>query len=132
MHVAIAECCGKCINIKDTRVYNHTWLSNIHSRNTSDIRFPVFYDQNYRCNSNIIPLMKLSGAVFIIKRAVVATTFGRKIFQAIIALWPLLGLSLLLAYASGVIMWFIDTWSNKDHFPRRFLSGTFEGKGCQQ
>ena len=56
------------------------------------------------------------------------TKFGREIANAVIDLWPLLGLSILFAYASGVIMWMVDTWSNKDHFPRQFLSGTFEGE----
>ena len=75
----------------------------------------------------MIPIVRLSGAVFIIRSAIKATAFGLAVFWSIVDIWPLLGLSLLLAYASGVVMWLVDTWANKKHFPRTFIKGSFEG-----
>ena len=128
MHIALIECCGSCIINTITKLSNHSQLCGIQSKNNSDVRFPIFTQGTSDGKSHTIPLVKLSGAVFIIKSAVAPTQFGRAVFSAIMEIWPLLGLSLLLAYISGVLIWIVDTWSNKEHFPRRFLTGAFEGK----
>ena len=130
--VALAECCGSCINIKYKYVQNRTELISIDNKNNSDILLPIFSQGRYhQYNSTLpmmnIPVIQLSSAVFIIKSSISATLFTKEIVMAIIDIWPLLGVAILLAFAAGVAIWIIDTWWNKEHFPRRFVTGAFEG-----
>ena len=126
IHIALTECCGNCSDMTNSSVLNHTYLTSAWVRNRSDLRYPIFSQEKSE-TSGIIPVIKQSGAVFIIKSALSPTEFGKAVAKAVMDIWPLLGLSLLFAYAAGVIIWLVDTWSNKDHFPRQFLNGTFEG-----
>ncbi|XP_066920622.1 uncharacterized protein [Clytia hemisphaerica] len=47
--------------------------------------------------------------------------------QSVINLWPFIMLCLLCAFISGAIIWFLDTWTNDQDFPRAFFSGTYHG-----
>lgn len=42
-------------------------------------------------------------------------------------MWPLMIICLLMVAVSGFIGWLLETRSNKEEFPREFLSGWFEG-----
>ena len=131
--VALAECCGNCINIKYRYMHNRTELISINNKNNSDILLPIFSQgQLHQFNSTLpmmnIPIIQLTSAMFIIKSSISATLFAREVAMAIIDIWPLLGVAILMAFAAGVAIWIIDTWWNKEHFPRRFVTGAFEGK----
>lgn len=131
--VALAECCGNCINIKYRYARNRTELISIENKNNSDILLPIFSQgQQHQFNSTLpmmnIPVIQLTSAMFIIKSSISATLFAKEVVIAIIDIWPLLGVAILMAFAAGVLIWIIDTWWNKEHFPRRFVTGAFEGK----
>ena len=107
-------------------------LISLENKNNSDILLPIFSQgRQYQLNSTLpqmhVPVIQLSSAMFIIKSSISATIFAKEVVMAIIDIWPLLGVALLLAFAAGVAIWIVDTWSNKEHFPRRFVSGAFEG-----
>ena len=42
-------------------------------------------------------------------------------------MWPLIVICLLLCIIAGFFMWILDTWKNKDDFPRPFFAGMMEG-----
>ncbi|XP_066928863.1 uncharacterized protein [Clytia hemisphaerica] len=130
--VALAECCGNCLNITFKYVENRTQLISFENKEESDIILPTFSQgRQYQVNSTLpmlnIPVIQLSSAMFIIKSSISATLFAHEVVMAIIDIWPLLGVAILLCFAAGVAIWIVDTWWNKEHFPRRFVSGAFEG-----
>ena len=131
--VALSQCCGSCINITFNKVNNRSELIDSRTKEISDIIFPVFSQGTpYRVNATFsyfnVPIIHLSGAMFITKSVISAKIFATEVIKAIIDIWPLLGVSILLAYAAGVLIWIIETWSNREDFPRIFIRGSFEGK----
>jgi len=132
LSVALAECCGTCLNLTIKDAGNRSNLISITNKESSDILLPIFSQgHQYQLNSSLplmnIPVIQLSSAIFITKSSISATIFAEEVVKAIIDIWPLLGVAILLAYVVGVLLWIIDTWSNKEHFPRRFITGAFEG-----
>lgn len=131
--MALAECCGNCLSISYRPVENRTALISVPNKNNSDVLFPVFSQGRfYQYNSTLpiltLPVIHMSGAMFITKSSISAKIFAKEVVEAILDIWPLLGVGILLAFAAGVVIWIIDTWWNKEHFPRRFVTGAFEGK----
>ena len=133
LFTALSECCGSCLNITFRKVANRSVLISVKNKESSNILFPIFTQGRiHQFNSTLplftIPMVQLSGAMFITKSTISAKLFAEEVVMAIIEIWPLLGVAILLAFAAGVIIWIIDTWGNKEHFPRRFVTGAFEGK----
>ena len=132
LRVALAQCCGNCIKLKYENVHDRKILTNITTKTHSDILLPMFSQGlAYHTNSSIpqftIPLVHLSGAMFITKKGLSPKLFARDVVVAIFDIWPLFGVSLLLTFIAGVVIWIIDTWTNRAEFPRRFVTGAFEG-----
>lgn len=132
LRVALAQCCGNCIKLKYENVHDRKILTNITTKTHSDILLPMFSQGlAYHTNSSIpqftIPLVHLSGAMFITKKGLSPKLFARDVVVAIFDIWPLFGVSLLLTFTAGVVIWIIDTWTNRAEFPRRFVTGAFEG-----
>lgn len=130
--LALGECCGNCLNMTFRKVKSRSELISIENKENSDILFPVFTQGRfYQYNSTLpmltIPLIQMSGAMFITRSTISAKIFAKEVVLAIIDIWPLLGVGILLAFAAGVVIWIVDTWWNKEHFPRRFATGAFEG-----
>lgn len=130
--VALAQCCGNCIRLNINKVKDRTALIDMMTKETSDILFPMFTrGMPHQLNASIppltIPVLQLPGAMFITKSTISAKLFAKEVISAIVDIWPLLGASIVLAFAAGVFMWILDTWWNKEHFPRRFFTGSFEG-----
>lgn len=132
LRVALAQCCGNCIKLKYENVHDRKILTNITTKTHSDILLPMFSQGlAYHTNSSIpqftIPLVHLSGAMFITKKGLSPKLFARDVVVAIFDILPLFGVSLLLTFIAGVVIWIIDTWTNRAEFPRRFVTGAFEG-----
>ncbi|XP_057292670.1 uncharacterized protein LOC130621403 [Hydractinia symbiolongicarpus] len=49
------------------------------------------------------------------------------IFSAVLNTWPLFVIAFAMAICSGVIIWLLDSDSNRDEFPNSFPKGPFEG-----
>lgn len=122
LRVALAQCCGNCIKLKYENVHDRKILTNITTKTHSDILLPMFSQGlAYHTNSSIpqftIPLVHLSGAMFITKKGLSPKLFARDVVVAIFDIWPLFGVSLLLTFTAGVVIWIIDTWTNPAEFP---------------
>ena len=52
--------------------------------------------------------------------------------KAVISGWPIAVLTLVMALASGVVIWLMDTYWNPEQFPHFFARGMWEGKLCWQ
>lgn len=128
----LRKCCGNCINITSNQLNSQAELNKILTKEQSDIMLPIFmqsypHDKKLHQHTYFIPLIPLESAMFIIRSSLSPKLFGKDVIMAIVNLWPLLGVSILLAFAAGVLMWLIDTWRNEEQFPRRFHTGAFEG-----
>ncbi|XP_065671343.1 uncharacterized protein LOC101240683 isoform X1 [Hydra vulgaris] len=126
---ALSQCCGSCLQITFNKLENQSQLISNNNKYSIDIIFPIFTQRalNRVESSSTIPVIKLSAALFFTKLNILPTMFAQDIFRAIYSLWPLFGVSTMLAYVAGVIIWFLDTWYNKEQLPRRFIPGSFEG-----
>ena len=130
---ALSQCCGNCLKITFNKVGNRTQLTDINTKAKSDILYPMFTQgvpnrMNTTRSPLTIPIIKLSTAMFITALTIPPKLFAIEVLQAIYDLWPLFGVAIMLAFGAGVVMWFLDTWYNKDQLPRRFIPGSFEGK----
>ncbi|XP_065672675.1 uncharacterized protein LOC101238360 [Hydra vulgaris] len=128
----LSQCCGNCLQIVFNKVDNRSQLTDVNTKIKSDIVFPMFTQGapnrvNTTRSPSTIPIIKLSTAMFITTLSIPPQLFARDVLIAIYNLWPLFGVSIMLAFTSGVVMWYLDTWYNKEQLPRRFIPGSFEG-----
>ncbi|XP_047140437.1 uncharacterized protein LOC101240607 [Hydra vulgaris] len=129
---ALSQCCGNCLNITFNKLEFRSQLTETITKLNSDIIYPMFTQGapnriNFSQSPLIIPLVKLSTAMLITELNIPPTLFAVNIFHAICSVWPLFGVSIMLAFTAGVVMWFSDTWYNKVQLPRSFIPGSFEG-----
>lgn len=119
----LKKCCGSCVDYET--IHNVDSIAKVTRQliNASDFVYPFLAK---------ITSSKLHGYHFLPYKTAPITLFITKtdndiLFKSIFELYPLLVVCLLLAVVSGFIAWIIETWSNKEQFPRPFLIGWFEG-----
>lgn len=124
----LTNCCGKCAvstivdRFKDV---SHVTVKSLHS---SDIIFPIFSrsDNEKLYGFWFIPIIDIPDAYYVRKKRTNEEML-RDMLNRFARLWPLLVICLLFALLAGFFAWILETWRNKDEFPRPFLDGTFEG-----
>ena len=67
IYIALVECCGDCLDIVNSTVKNQASLSSVVVRSTSDLRYPIYSQESSFKTSRTIPLIRMRGALFIIK-----------------------------------------------------------------
>ena len=122
------HCCGSCV--RTTIVNNFTDVTAItpSSISSSHIIYPILgcMDAKSLFGYNFIPLWDAPGAYYITKERTKAMVIRRLVLSCG-NLWPLLVIMLLMALIAGFIIWLIETWINKEMFPRTFLIGLLDG-----
>lgn len=122
-------CCGKCKRIAD---YSNTTIEvkdfNQSSINKSDFIFPVFgfHDSQRVHGCHFIPILDLSGGYYVTQSRTQAEIMTRLITSCANT-WPLLVIIILLSAIAGFFIWVLETWFNKEEFPRVFHVGLFDG-----
>ncbi|CAH3152802.1 unnamed protein product, partial [Pocillopora meandrina] len=136
----INECCGECRahgkseldfsrsgnNGTSEQNRSEYLLENID--NQTDFSFPVngYKLQNsYRGGLEYSPFVESAGVAFLTFQD--SSDAKHAMFVTLEACWPVVVLSLVMAYIAGLIMWLLDTKSNNQHFPTSFIHGAWEG-----
>ena len=119
----LTKCCGTCVEYETINYFSDITEMSKSSINSSDFVYPIlasatttrlhgFYYLPYRDVPEVLYITRIHGWDFL---------------ESLSELFPLMIISLLFAVISGFIAWIIETWSNKDEFPRPFAIGWFEG-----
>ena len=123
----LRTCCGPCINVSEVNVL--TKISQIPPPTTNNIShfvFPVLGRANaFKVfGYYFIPLIETRSIFYITHKA---DDLINQLITSCINMWPLVIICLLMVMISGFIGWIMETWDNKEHFPRPFMEGWFEG-----
>lgn len=124
----IKWCCGDSSRVKqkDGELYNISQIPSALSKDSSDFILPclasstatTFYGYYF------IPVIKAPSFFYITRKP--KSVFVR-VVKSSLDLYPLLTVVLLLVVITGFFAWLMETWSNKEEFPREFMTGWFEG-----
>ncbi|XP_078348134.1 uncharacterized protein LOC144633195 isoform X1 [Oculina patagonica] len=90
--------------------------------------YPVLVDKQEAANEklNMIGLVPPASIAFVVPKGK-RESFPKKLLMAVFEAWPVLILTILLSILAGVFLWLLDTWFNKEQFPRNFFRGSWEG-----
>ena len=122
VELILQQCCGPCIN---TTIHTFNNLSEISVTSLQNYHF-IFPILGPSSATNLhgfhfLPSEKLSRVVYVTK------TETESLILSILHVSPLIMVCIALSIVSGFIVWILETWTNKDEFPRSFVSGWFEG-----
>ena len=120
-------CCGPCVNVSN--IYNLKKVAQIKPPDvydSTDFVFPVLgrADEKFLFDYYFIPLIEAPSIYYITHKP---HDVMHELLRSCINMWPLMVISLLMVVVSGFLGWLMETWSNKESFPRAFLIGWFEG-----
>ena len=119
-------CCGACVNVSTVEIL--TKVSQVSSPATSNSHFvfPVLgrSDVLMLYGYRFIPLIEAPGAYYITNKS---EDLMPQLILSCLNLWPLMVICFFMVVISGFIGWFLETWDNREEFPRAFLIGWFEG-----
>lgn len=124
----VSHCCGSCNNIKVIKNFTAWRYISPTSMNTSNIIFPVLgrVHSTTLYGHHFIPFWDVPGSFFLTTKHTKADSV-KQLLQACANLWPLVVIMILMALIAGFIVWVMETWKNKEMFPRTFLRGLAEG-----
>ncbi|CAH3119761.1 unnamed protein product [Pocillopora meandrina] len=114
-------------HFKMFQVHREETLIDMMRKNEVDLACPVLEQQHSRKYGEFL-FFKVSdypGTDFI--RDDFETNAFAVVVQSIQKSWPLLAITLNLTAIAGIIMWILDTYWNKDEFPRKFIQGSWQG-----
>ena len=124
----LESCCGNCAKPVKSVSFKNISEVTISSINTSDIIYPILGRANTETLHGFwyIPFNDIPSAYYVTKMKTPVETI-ESIFNGLSDLWPLLLFCLLFALIAGYIVWVLETYGNKEEFPRGFIGGTLEG-----
>ena len=124
----VFHCCGDCAEILNGSSFSNMSEVTATSISTSDIIFPIFSRSSVNTLYGFwfIPLIDIPSGYYVTRERSKGQIM-KDMLMDILKLWPIICICLLLAVISGFVVWILETWVNKDEFPRPFLIGIFEG-----
>ena len=119
-------CCGVCTKLLLVNTFNNISQITELSTNSSHFIFPVLgrHEEVRLYDYHFIPLVKVPSIYYVTAKA---DNVMVKLLDSCLDMWPLLIILILMVAISGFIGWVLETWVNKEEFPRTFLVGWFEG-----
>ena len=119
-------CCGACVNVSEVNVLTKVSQITPSIMNSSHFVFPVLARFNVlnMYGYRFIALVETPSAYYITHKT--ENLIGDLIISCI-NMWPLMIICFLMVVISGFICWLMETWGNKEEFPRSFMVGWFEG-----
>ena len=122
-------CCGTCATRTIVNEFFDISEANITSLATSDFIFPFLGPTSEKelLGFHFIPIIGISNAYYVTLKNTLSAETLDELINTCAELWPFLLTCLMLALISGFIAWVLDTWNNKEEFPRAFYVGVFEG-----
>ncbi|XP_022779217.1 uncharacterized protein LOC111320784 [Stylophora pistillata] len=109
------------------QVHSEHTLIDMLRKNEVDLACPVFEQQHIRKYGefHFFKIIEYPGTEFI--RDDFETNALSVVLESILKSWPLLAITMNLTAIAGIIMWALDTYWNRDEFPRKFLQGSWQG-----
>lgn len=122
----LSQCCGKCVKSETVRMIKSVSEITPEVTKTSNFIFPVLAreDTTELYGQYFVPLTEPPIMYYITKKI---DNVLQKVILACFHMWPLMVICLLMVLVSGFLQWAMDTWVNKEQFPRSLLNGWFEG-----
>lgn len=122
----LRTCCGPCIQYDRVRTVKKISDASHEIRNTSHFLFPVLGRANTEkaYGYHFIPLIETRIVYYITHKP---HDLIHQLIIACVNMWPLVVICLLMIIVSGFCGWLMETWGNKEEFPRPFFNGWFEG-----
>ena len=108
MEQALKLCCGNCANFSNVyNVSNQSMLTYLARRRSADILFPVLGETTASSvdGSHYIPLLYLPGGSLLFVQDKGGKAIIGRLINGVLAFWPLITISMLLAFIAGVIIW---------------------------
>ena len=124
----LGVCCSKCAIISVMNRFNDTRELNVSAISSSDFVFPVlgYLKSMQLYGYHYIPIMQTPD-IFFISNMKSTRIIVESLIESSTNIWPLLVICLLMTFIVGFFIWLIETWQNKNEFPRPFFIGLFEG-----
>ena len=104
------SCCGSCANYSITTIVSDPdSLSHLAKNGSADLVYPVLGETTSSSvhGSSFVPLKFIPGGTLLYIKDQSAKTFISELTKAVLEVWPLVIVSLLLAFVAGVIIWFM-------------------------
>lgn len=122
----IHMCCGECTRVLELSKLDHVTEMTSSVINNSHFVFPVYGNPNaVRLHGHyFIPFIEPPSFYYVTRRSNAAILH---FLLSCIHLWPIVVICLLMAAIAGFFCWIMETWNNRDEFPRSFVSGWFAG-----
>ncbi|XP_031558188.1 protein sidekick-2-like, partial [Actinia tenebrosa] len=108
----------------------HLEALKIHIDGMTDIIFPVAgyrTQEVYKVPYGFIGLVGTPGVAFVLSTTSTDGLMVGEIAASIWKNWTLVLLSLLFAFITGCLIWFLENRKNEEHFPKPFSKGSMEG-----
>ena len=123
----LQNCCGGCTRTSELNTFNITEVNSA-SINTSHLVFPILGRTGSRrlYGYYFLPTLDVPGGYYITEKRSKQEVL-RRLVASCGNLWPLLVIILLLSMIVGFLIWIMETWVNKEEFPRSFFIGLFDG-----
>ncbi|XP_068727262.1 uncharacterized protein [Montipora capricornis] len=125
----VKRSCGRCKGNIDG---DSTKVISSGSNETTDslISFPVTMTKPYgdTAYTKFVPIISVPGVVVLRRKGSdSAKLLTKRTADSVFGAWPIFLFTLLTALLAGIIIWFLDSNCNEQHFPRPFLKGAAEG-----
>ena len=135
-HIAIQtaklleRCCGGCSKYNETRIKypmdNQSEISDMTKK--FDITYPILSSRSLSGSKGFyfIPIFKPQSSYYItLKKS--EKEMAQDVIICCMGMWPIVVIGVLMSIIAGFFVWLCDTWSNKEHFPRPFGTGLYQG-----
>ena len=122
----LRKCCGDCVSYKIINIFKNITEISSSSLQNSDFIVPFLgsFSKVTLYGHHFIPVYFAPTAFYITGKP--DSIFAR-LLKSCRTVYPLIIICIFMAVISGFIAWIIETWYNKEEFPRSFLIGWFEG-----
>ena len=116
-------CCGPCTKHQILHNFLNITSVTMESIRSSHFVYPFIAGSNqvYLYGRYFIPAISAPKTYYITVKS------QSPMFKTIFDLYPLIVVCILMAIISGFVAWILETWSNREEFPRPFLRGWCEG-----
>ena len=108
MDTALKRCCGSCANFSYVHtVYDQGTLNSLAGLGAADILFPALGEvtESSLHGSHFIPLLFLPGGSMLYVQDKSGKAYANRLLKGVFEIWPLVTISLLLAFVAGAVIW---------------------------
>lgn len=122
----LRKCCGNCTKVRVVNTFSNLTQVSPQSINSSDfvILFLASSTATTLYGYHFIPVVFAPSVFYITPKHEPILVH---LINSCLSLYPLIVICLLMGGIAGFLMWLMETWENREQFPRPFVVGCFEG-----